>query len=354
MTAYATARDKLKLPDLGGDAALPATGSVWLWPTKSDHVGFGKVAVRLTDEMTALGFPSEIVTYKGHRTREERTGPYLTVTYARHMAPGHLARHVLAQSSATAAWICADGSVLEPRAAENCRQAGLVITCSEASAASCRAAGIEATVIPAGITASKWRVPRRIGGPVRYVWRGSDPYRKGLDIFLRAFSELTGDVRAVVILRDDSEERRKYPDSRIDWVTGIFAQHEIADHLARCDIAVAPARSEGFNLCALEAMAVGLPLIFTAGTGMDDFASDAGIAVKAADFGPSYIDAGHWMEPAPKDVAAAMRMLGHDRGLVAKFGRTARERAADPRLRWSTIARDMLRLLSSKGLIQWP
>ena len=57
-------------------------------------------------------------------------------------------------------------------------------------------------------------------------------------------------------------------------VTGRLAPAEVLAELARSDVYVAPAVLESFGLAALEARAVGLPVVGRLGTGLADFVDD--------------------------------------------------------------------------------
>ena len=61
-----------------------------------------------------------------------------------------------------------------------------------------------------------------------------------------------------------------------EWVTvtGHLPRHEVADHLRRADLFLAPASLESFGIAALEAHAAGLPVIGRVGTGLADYVRD--------------------------------------------------------------------------------
>lgn len=61
-----------------------------------------------------------------------------------------------------------------------------------------------------------------------------------------------------------------------DWVevTGHLPRAEVAEHLRRADVFLAPASLESFGIAALEAHAAGLPVIGRLGTGLADYVRD--------------------------------------------------------------------------------
>jgi glycosyltransferase involved in cell wall biosynthesis len=354
---------RMKTGFLPGAREKVATSAVWLWPVDRGSIGYGLAAKAVSEAWDAAGIPSVLVDYHGHTLHEKRIGarPFVLIEYARHLANPPLRTQLREAASTRIAWVCADGEVLADAAAAYCRSCDLTITPSSASRRACTNAGLtDVMVLPCGVDAPAWNVPqppRPPDDPVRFVWRGSDPYRKGLDIFLNAFLLVPGQVRATVILPTPDavyEMKRTFADDRIAWVSGVHPVREIATILAGCDIAVAPSRSEGFNLCALEAMAAGLPLIYTAGTGMDDFAAAAGVGVRVDTYSPSMIDKGRWLDPSPAAFAREMRALSHDAERRKALSAHSRFRAASEPWQWSEIARRTARTLVNRELIQWP
>ena len=61
-----------------------------------------------------------------------------------------------------------------------------------------------------------------------------------------------------------------------DWVevTGHLPRAQVAEHLQRADVFLAPASLESFGIAALEAHAAGLPVIGRLGTGLADYERD--------------------------------------------------------------------------------
>ncbi|WP_405373006.1 MULTISPECIES: glycosyltransferase family 4 protein [unclassified Microbacterium] len=61
--------------------------------------------------------------------------------------------------------------------------------------------------------------------------------------------------------------------TRVTWL-GHVADDSLYAAIAAADVVMCPSRWEGFGLVALEAMAIGTPLVVTTGSGFDDFCAD--------------------------------------------------------------------------------
>ena len=166
--------------------------------------------------------------------------------------------------------------------------------------------------------------------------------RKGvsyvLDAYTKAFSK--SDNVALVIktlqapnmpnfvqqVRQHMQGKENYP--RITVMDSFMPQEAIAGLYKRANVVVSPNRGEGFNLCALEAMAVGTPAIITAGGGSMDFTSkDTSYLVTCSTVAcgaPAYIDAkdtdNGWfnLQPSMDSLVAHMRNSYDDRETLKK------------------------------------
>lgn len=96
--------------------------------------------------------------------------------------------------------------------------------------------------------------------------------RKGGDLVVRAFRSLNlPDARLILKVGTGSAVRRVAGDDRITILNGALPELDYALLLASADCFVYPSHGEGFGLQPLEAMAVGLPVIAPAYSGMADF-----------------------------------------------------------------------------------
>jgi len=105
--------------------------------------------------------------------------------------------------------------------------------------------------------------------------------RKGGELVWQAFRKLNlPDSRLILKAGQSSAIRRIVGDDRIMLSTGNLPEADYAMLLASADCFVYPSRGEGFGLQPLEAMAIGLPVIAPAYSGMADFVkSDTAIVL---------------------------------------------------------------------------
>lgn len=106
---------------------------------------------------------------------------------------------------------------------------------------------------------------------------------KGADLIIPAFARLyeqEPSCHLTIIgdgsLRDEmhlKQQQCNLPSSSITW-TGRLSPEELPDQYAAMDIVWVPSRSEGFGLSALEAMAMGIPVIATNVGGLSELIQD--------------------------------------------------------------------------------
>jgi hypothetical protein len=113
-------------------------------------------------------------------------------------------------------------------------------------------------------------------------------------------------------VRNGLKIRKKYKEEIV--ICGSLPKENYISVLSQCHSFVMPSRGEGFCIPALEAMAMGIPVIYTKGTGMDDFCS--GSAVKSSEvpcFGAMstldylYTSNEKWREVDIEDLMVCMR-----------------------------------------------
>ena len=129
--------------------------------------------------------------------------------------------------------------------------------------------------------------------------------------------------------------RKNYKEEIV--ICGQLSEEDYLSVLAQCHSFVMPSRGEGFCIPALEAMSMGIPVIYTQGTGMDDFCS--GISVKSQEspcFGAMstlhnmYTANENWMEIDIKSLMFAMRQafMKRNTSLETEQSHKALKRAA--------------------------
>lgn len=79
-------------------------------------------------------------------------------------------------------------------------------------------------------------------------------------------------------IRNGLKIRKKYKEEVV--ICGSLPKESYISILAQCHSFVMPSRGEGFCIPALESMAMGIPVIYTEGTGMDDFCYGSAVQSK--------------------------------------------------------------------------
>ncbi len=135
-------------------------------------------------------------------------------------------------------------------------------------------------------------------------------------------------------IRQGLKIRKTYKEEVV--ISGHLEKDDYMSVLAQCHSFVMPSRGEGFCIPALEAMAMGIPVIYTEGTGMDDFCS--GKAVQSSQvpcFGAMstmeylYTANERWGEIDLEGLMFAMResFMKWNTGIATQESRDALERA---------------------------
>lgn len=182
-------------------------------------------------------------------------------------------------------------------------------------------------VIPNGIDLARFadlpdqttaRAALGIGaGPVVGVV-GRLTFQKGVDVLLRAVSNLDADV-SVVIAGDgeDEEMLRSFAQHlRIESRTHFVGfQEDVGRVLAALDVFCMPSRWEGFGLALVEALAAGLPVVATGVDSIPEVLGDAGLLVS-----PDDSDAlAHALGRVLRDVQTADGLRARARAQAARF-----------------------------------
>ena len=214
-----------------------------------------------------------------------------------------------------------------------------IITVSSSSAAQITEYfGIPAeriTAIPIGTDVERFspspavpKVPGRI-----VTTASADSPLKGLAVLVEAFAKVLAEhdhARLVVVGKTKPKGQVARTVERfglapyIDFRSGL-GDEELLEVLRSAEIACVPSLYEGFSLPAVEAMAVGLPLVSTTGGAIPEVAGADGETTLAVPPGDS-----------PALSAALSRLLG-DAELRARLGAAARERAVS-RFTWRAAA----------------
>jgi glycosyltransferase involved in cell wall biosynthesis len=191
------------------------------------------------------------------------------------------------------------------------------------------------TVIPIGTDVERFSPSPAVASvPGRIVTTASaDSPLKGLIVLVEAFAKVRAEHdRAELVVVGSLKEggavsravERLGLAPYIRFVSGI-TEDELIRLLRSAQVACVPSLYEGFSLPAVEAMAVGLPLVSTTGGAIPEVAGADGETTLAVPPGD-----------APALAAALNRLLG-DPALRARLGAAARERAV-ARFTWRAAA----------------
>ncbi|MGI8775690.1 MAG: glycosyltransferase family 4 protein [Actinomycetota bacterium] len=187
------------------------------------------------------------------------------------------------------------------------------------------------TVIPNGVDAELFRpLPEisRVPGRLVTVASSASP-GKGMGYLLESVAKLVTerDVELIVIGRGGEtpvfwEQVRHLGISQYVRALGRVDALTMVETFARAEIAIVPSLYEGFSLPAVEAMAMGIPLVATTGGALGEVVGPAGVLVPPADAGA---------------MKAAIADLLDDDARRTHLGRIGRTRALE-RFTWRATA----------------
>jgi glycosyltransferase involved in cell wall biosynthesis len=177
------------------------------------------------------------------------------------------------------------------------------------------------------------RPPHRPSGPVRILHVGRCQAQKNVEALLQALPQIRDLLaRPVVLVKvgggfTPAQERLIASLRLEDSIERLpqMPQSELPSQYARCDLLVVPSLDEGFGFPALEAMAVGTPVIAANRGALPEVVGDAGILVDPPEAG---VFAG-----------VAARVLA-DPSLLAQMSKRGRERARN--FPWERTAAETL------------
>jgi glycosyltransferase involved in cell wall biosynthesis len=166
-------------------------------------------------------------------------------------------------------------------------------------------------VVPPGVDVDRWQPKDVTGdGVFRILFIGYDLNRKGGNLLLEAFRALPPDLAELILVT-----RSFVPEQ-----TGVRLYNEMqpnSDELIAlsqsCHVFVLPTKAEAFGIAAVEAGALGLPVIATTKGGLGDIIVDGetGFLIQSGD---------------KQALVARLRLLLEDATLRRNLGQAARER----------------------------
>lgn len=218
-------------------------------------------------------------------------------------------------------------------------------------------------IVPEGVDVDRFKpiekYPKQ--DKFRFVHFGRWDYRKGTTEILKAFAEEFKDNDDVELLASvenpypfdgmsSTEERIKYHniDTKNIKFLNFPSNDEYVKYLQESNVFVSCARSEGWNLPLIEAMACGTPSIYSDWGGQLQFASGKGIPVSIKELRPAGFEHKDWpgdyCEPDWEDLKFKMRQAyEYNTAMLFKSRGDAKEIRKN--FNWDKIARDATKIL---------
>ncbi len=177
-------------------------------------------------------------------------------------------------------------------------------------------------VTPFGVDVAAFCPGPRPGGPLVVGTLRTHEWRYGLDVLLRAFARLADSTDARLVIGGTGPQTAEYRAlatelgiaERVEW-SGFVEAGRLVDLYRTFDVFVAPSRIESYCVAAVEAQAVGLPVVATRVGGLP------GVVVDGV--------TGRIVPPEdPEAMAGAIAALLEDPALRATMGQAARAHVA--------------------------
>lgn len=192
-------------------------------------------------------------------------------------------------------------------------------------------------VVPLGVDLETYKyIPRPIQkDKYTFLMLGTLTIRKNPGYALSAFLDLfkdREDVELVLKTQDGTLGYMQMPYKNVRIIDRRATQEEMNQYYADADCFLFPSRGEGFGLPPLEAMATGLPVIFSANTGMLDFADDKyGYPIRkmvktpATNFPAKWGNVGNWFNPDYQEFKSLMKYVFENKAEARQKGYYASE-----------------------------
>lgn len=227
-------------------------------------------------------------------------------------------------------------------------------------------------VVPNGTDVAEAEPPHRQAheGPLSLLFLGGGIFRKGPDVLIEALKSLPPPLlqQARLTIKETGYDSYYRGQSLVDSslrgapavaaITTVVREHLRRDKVAAlvrsADVLVHPYRSEGFGLPILEAMALGTPVVVTAGGAADDFCGDdegflvpSDVAVGSTPFvgDTMTVDYPYFRAPRTQDLALVLAQLVGRQIDTAPKARKAWERARG--FKWARVGEITLEALDA-------
>jgi FkbM family methyltransferase len=218
-------------------------------------------------------------------------------------------------------------------------------------------------IVPEGVDIETFKpikkFPKR--EKIRFVHFGRWDYRKGTTEILQAFAEEFKDVDDVELLAsvenpypydgmNSTEERVKHYgiDTKNIKFLNFPSREEYVNYLQTAHVFVSCARSEGWNLPLIEAMACGTPSIYSDWGGQLQFAEGKGVPVQIKGLRPANIEHKEWpgeyCEPDWDDLKRQMRQA-YDYNTAMWIKAVGDSKDIHEKFNWDSIAKGACEIL---------
>jgi len=169
------------------------------------------------------------------------------------------------------------------------------------------------------------------------MFSGYEFRRKGLEYIIKALPLVKGEVKFLVVGKDDPNYYKKLASKLgvLDKIIFTGFVPDISEYYAASDLFVFPTLYEPFGLVITEALASGLPVIVSEFAGATDIMNDGreGLLLK---------------DPTnPKEIAEKVNILVEDENLRKQMSRNARRTAE--KYSWDIIAEKILKVYETIG-----
>lgn len=191
-------------------------------------------------------------------------------------------------------------------------------------------------IVPLGVDTEKYKyIERPKRKKFTFLMLGTLTIRKNPGYVISAFLDLfknNEDVELVLKTQDGTIGHVQMPYKNLKIIDERTLPEKMMKYYEDADCFVFPSRGEGFGLPPLEAMATGLPTIFSANTGMLDFADDKYCypirkmtEQKAIHFPKDWGDVGQWFDPDYQELKNLMKYVYEHREEAKEKGRMSAE-----------------------------